>query len=81
MSRSRYLPLICAAAALSLTAFSAQAAETCPAGYTMHPRLHSCVAKPTCGEGATLHPRLNLCVMAATCDPGSTWHRCVATKT
>ena len=33
-------------------------AEICAAGYTLHPRLHLCVAKPTCGEGSTSHPRL-----------------------
>lgn len=58
-------------------------AETCSAGYTLHPRLHLCVAKPTCGEGSTWHPRLHLCVMQPTCGPGFTWHprlhRCVGT--
>ena len=59
------------------------AAETCPAGYTLHPRLNLCVAAPTCGEGATLHPHLHLCVAVPTCGQGSTWHphlhRCVTT--
>jgi hypothetical protein len=56
-------------------------AEICAAGYTLHPRLHLCVAKPTCSEGSTWHPRLRLCVAQPTCSPGSTWHprlhRCV----
>jgi hypothetical protein len=57
------------------------AEEECPAGYTLHPRLHLCVAEPTCPPGSTLHPRLHLCVTAPTCPSGSTWHpqlhRCV----
>ena len=34
----------------------------CAAGYTMHPRLHRCVAEPTCPAGSTMHPQLHLCV-------------------
>ena len=56
-------------------------AEGCGPGYTMHPRLHLCVAEPTCPAGSTLHPRLHLCVTEPSCGPGSTWHprlhRCV----
>jgi len=37
-------------------------AETCAAGYTLHPRLHLCVGKPTCGPGSAWHPRLHRCV-------------------
>ena len=63
----------------SLVASSAHA-QTCAAGYTMHPRLHACVAEPICGEGAILHPRLHLCVAQPACATG-TWHprlnRCV----
>jgi hypothetical protein len=58
-------------------------ADTCPAGYTLHPRLHVCVTKPACAAGYTLHPRLHLCVAQPTCPAGSTWHPrlhlCVAT--
>ena len=57
------------------------AEEECPAGYTLHPRLHLCAAEPTCPPGSILHPRLHLCVTAPTCPSGSTWHpqlhRCV----
>jgi hypothetical protein len=56
-------------------------ADECAAGYTLHPRLHLCVAEPTCPAGSTLHPRLHLCVTAPSCPSGSTWHpklhRCV----
>ena len=56
-------------------------ADECPTGYTLHPRLHLCVAEPTCPSGSTLHPRLHLCVTTPTCPSGSTWHpklhRCV----
>jgi hypothetical protein len=79
MSKSYIFSLVGAAVITSLVGFSAQA-QTCAAGYTMHPKLHACVAKPTCGEGATLHPRLHLCVVQPTCATG-TWHprlnRCV----
>jgi hypothetical protein len=81
MSRSYYFSLVGAAVAASLVAFSAHA-QTCAAGYTLHPRLHLCVAKPTCPEGSTLNPRLQLCVAQPACGTG-TWHprlhRCVGT--
>jgi len=94
---THYFTLVCAVVVASLIALSAHAipfyhsplpapnvtlvAETCATGYTLHPRLHLCVAKPTCGEGATWHPRLRLCVAQPTCSPGNIWHprlhRCV----
>jgi uncharacterized membrane protein HdeD (DUF308 family) len=37
-------------------------AAECPAGYTLHPRLHRCVTAPTCPPGSTLHPQLHRCV-------------------
>lgn len=62
---------LAAVALTSLVTFGAHAAPvtaTCPAGYTMHPRLNLCVTAPTCAEGATLHPRLHLCVATPTFD-------------
>jgi hypothetical protein len=60
---------------------AAEVAGECPEGYTMHPRLHMCVAQPTCPPGSTLHPRLHMCVVQPTCPSGSAWHpklhRCV----
>ena len=38
----------------------------CPAGFTMHPRLHQCVTAPTCPAGSIMHPRVHQCVIAAT---------------
>jgi hypothetical protein len=38
------------------------AEEECPAGYTLHPRLHLCVTAPTCPLGSTWHPQLHRCV-------------------
>src|SRR5262245_26733728 len=81
MSKSHLFSLVGVAVAASSVAFSAHA-QTCAAGYTLHPRFHLCVAKPACAEGSTLHPRLHLCVAEPTCATGK-WHprlhRCVGT--
>jgi hypothetical protein len=84
MFRRFYLPPACVAMVASLVGASAQAtpaAEECPAGYTLHPRLGLCVAEPTCPAGSAMHSRLHVCVRAPTCPQGSTWHphlhRCV----
>jgi hypothetical protein len=78
---AKAMPFSFHASQLTVPDVTLVAGEECPAGYTLHPRLHQCVAEPTCPPGSTLHPRLHLCVTAPTCPSGATWHpqlhRCV----